>query len=45
MVIAALLSFAILFVAWVLAPSGPSVGRASTVEIDALEAEALPAAA
>ena len=45
MVIAALLSFAILFIAWVLAPGGPSIGRASAVEADALEGEPLAAAA
>jgi hypothetical protein len=45
MVIAALLSFAILFVAWVLAPGGPSIVRRSNVEIEALEADPLAAAA
>ena len=45
MVIAALLSFAILFIAWILAPGGPSIGRTSSIEADAIEAEALAAAA
>ena len=45
MVIAALLSFAILFIAWVLAPGGASLVRTPGVEADALEAEALAAAA
>ena len=45
MVIAALLCFAILFIAWILAPGGPSIGRTSTLEVEALEAEPLAAAA
>ena len=45
MVIAALLSFAILFIAWIVAPGGPSIVRTSTVQPDALEAEPLAAAA
>ena len=45
MVIAALLGFAILFIAWILAPGGPSVVRTSVIEADAIEAEPLAAAA
>jgi hypothetical protein len=45
MVIAALLSFGILFIAWMLAPGGPADVRATRVELDEPETEALPVAA
>lgn len=45
MVIAALLSFAILFIAWAVAPGGPSIGKTSTIQPDILEAEPLAVAA
>ena len=45
MVIAALLSFGILFIAWILAPGGPALERATRVEMDEAEVEALAVAA
>jgi hypothetical protein len=40
MVIAALLSFAILFIAWMLAPGGPSIRRELTLEAESVAAAA-----
>jgi hypothetical protein len=45
MVVAALLSFGILFVAWMLAPGGPVVERMTRTEIDEAEVDALAVAA
>ena len=45
MVIAALLSFGILFVAWLLAPGGPADIRTTRVQLEEPDTEALPVAA
>jgi hypothetical protein len=45
MVIAALLSFGILFVAWILAPGGPAVIGTAKIEAEESELEAFPVAA
>ena len=45
MVIAALLCFAILFVAWLLAPGGRDVTSETVLQAEDTEAEALPVAA
>ena len=45
MIIAAMLSFGILFVAWILAPGGPAIERVTRLEIEGTEVETLPVAA
>jgi len=45
MVIAALLCFGILFVAWLLAPGGPAVERLTGLDLEESDAEALAVAA